>query len=374
MTRAKTGTRREALRARPRSVAGSVAVTPRVQVAEMQRARLLGAAVATFGELGYARASVAHITARARVSRRTFYDLFENREDCLLAVLQDAAGRIEGEIVAADLGGLAWRDRVRGGLLVVLSFFDREPLLARVCVVQGLQGGPRVLAWREETLGRLAGILDEGRGSRSRECTELMAEGLVGAAFAIVYSRLSSTALAGRGEASRSRTQGAQRTEYASDRGRRGVRPLVALLNELMSLIVLPYQGSAAARAEQQRALPRVSKAQRVTARGAKDAAVAVGQDPLRGVPMRLTYRTARVLEVVAEHPGASNRQVAEYADIADQGQVSKLLARLERLELMHNTGEGHAKGERNAWSLTGLGGQVARRLGASTDPQGVAA
>jgi AcrR family transcriptional regulator len=55
----------------------------------MQRARLLGAAVALVEELGYGNVSVAHITARARVSRRTFYDLFANREDCLLAVIDD---------------------------------------------------------------------------------------------------------------------------------------------------------------------------------------------------------------------------------------------------------------------------------------------
>jgi AcrR family transcriptional regulator len=345
---AKTGARRNALKARP----GNVSATPRVQVAEMQRARLLGAAVATFAELGYAHASVAHITARARVSRRTFYDLFENREDCLLAVLQDAAGQIEGEIAAANLGGLAWRERVRGGLLAILSFLDREPALARVCVVQGLQGGSQVLAWREEMLARLAEVLDEGRGSgaRSRGCTDLTAEGLVGAAFAIVYARLSSAAAASVG------------------RGEGQTRSLVALVNELMGLIVLPYLGVAAARSEQQRALPRLPKVQRAIPEGG-EGAVADGGDPLRGVPMRLTYRTARVLEVVAEHPGASNRQVAEYADIADQGQVSKLLARLERLGLMSNTGEGHARGERNAWSLTVLGGQVARRLGASIDP-----
>lgn len=331
---AKTGARRNALKARP----GNVAVTPRVQVAEMQRARLLGAAVATFAELGYARASVAHITARARVSRRTFYDLFENREDCLLAVLEDAVGQIAGEIAMANLGGSAWRERVRGGLLTILSFFDREPMLARVCVVQALQGGPRVLAWREETLACLAGILDEGRGegARSRECTTLTAEGLVGAAFAIVYSRLSTN---------------------------RHSEPLSGLVNELMSLIVLPYQGPAAARSEQRRALPPIPRAKRVAQDG--DRGVVVGHDPLRDVPMRLTYRTARVLEVVAMHPGASNRVVAEHADIADQGQVSKLLARLERLELMSNSGEGHAKGERNAWSLTALGDRVARRLGA---------
>jgi AcrR family transcriptional regulator len=324
------------LKARP----GSVSATPRVQVAEMQRARLLAAAVVTFAELGYSRSSVAHITARARVSRRTFYDLFENREDCLLAVLRDAVERISGEIAQADLGGLAWRERVRGGLLVVLSFFDREPVLARVCVVRALQGGPRVLQWREEVLARLAEILDQGRGenARSRECTVLTAEGLVGAALAIVYARLLTSK-----------------------------RPsLRSLLGELMSLIVLPYQGPAAARHEQQcsaPALPRAARTEKGNARAA-----GVEHDPLRGVPMRLTYRTARVLEVVAEHPGASNRLIAEQAEIADQGQASKLLARLERLDLMRNTGEGHAKGERNEWQLTQLGESVTSRLGVNTD------
>jgi DNA-binding IclR family transcriptional regulator len=76
-----------------------------------------------------------------------------------------------------------------------------------------------------------------------------------------------------------------------------------------------------------------------------------------------LTYRTARVLEGVAELPGGSNRVVAERAGIHDAGQVSKLLARLERLGLLVNTGEGHAKGEPNAWSLTAKGERVARSI-----------
>ena len=41
---------------------------------------------------------------------------------------------------------------------------------------------------------------------------------------------------------------------------------------------------------------------------------------------MRLTYRTVRVLGAVGEHPGASNREIAERAGISDQGQISKLL------------------------------------------------
>ncbi len=310
----------------------------------MQRARLLAAAAATFVELGYARASVAYITARAGVSRRTFYDLFANREDCLLAVLDDAAEQISGEIAVASLtGGLAWRERVRGGLLVILSFFDREPVLARVCVVQALQGGPRVLGWREGILAELAEVLDQGRGesSRSRECTVLTAEGLVGAAFAILYARLSTN----------------KRQE-----------PLRNLLGELMSLIVLPYQGPAVARREQHHSLPPLPRGKR-TARERPYGAI-IEDDPLRDLPMRLTYRTARVLEVVAEHPGASNRLVAEHAGISDQGQVSKLLARLERLDLLRNTGEGQARGERNAWNLTPLGLQITQQLSLNTHPQ----
>jgi AcrR family transcriptional regulator len=331
------GARRNALQARARGAS----VSPRVQVAGMQRARLLAAALATVEELGWPDASVAHIAGRARVSRRTFYDLFANREDCLLAVLQGAVERIEGEIVAADLMGLPWVERVRGGLFTILSFFDREPVLARVCVVQALRGGPRVLRWREGILARLAEVLDEGRGersSRSQDCTVLTAEGLVGAAFAIVYARLSVN----------------ERQEPS----------LSALLGELMSLIVLPYRGPAAARSERRgiRAFSSGRKSPVAVKSPDRLGDLAVG-DPLAGVPMRLTYRTARVLEVVAAHPGASNRLVAEHAGIADQGQVSKLLARLAGLGLMRNSGEGHAKGERNAWRLTSRGEEIERAL-----------
>ncbi len=118
---------------------------------------MLAAAVKAVDELGYANATVTTITNRARVSRRTFYELFSSREDCLTAVLEDVAGAVEGEVAAAGLEGLSWRERVRGGLWVILSFLDREPALARVCVVQALRGGPRLLGRREELLAGLAG-------------------------------------------------------------------------------------------------------------------------------------------------------------------------------------------------------------------------
>jgi DNA-binding MarR family transcriptional regulator len=68
-----------------------------------------------------------------------------------------------------------------------------------------------------------------------------------------------------------------------------------------------------------------------------------------------------RVLSAIGEQPGASNRDVASAADVADQGQTSKLLARLERLGLIHNTaGQGHQPtGEPNAWKLTTRGEEI---------------
>jgi AcrR family transcriptional regulator/DNA-binding MarR family transcriptional regulator len=313
---------------------GSGGRVTHARFAEIQRARLLAAAVRAVEELGYPDTSVADITSRARVSRRTFYELFSDREECLAAALEDILGLIAAELAGAGLDGLAWRERVRGGLWAILSFFDREPALARVCVVQALRGGPRVLERREGVLARLAGVVDEGRlgSERAARCTSLTAEGVVGAAFSIVYSRLL--------------------------RGERG--SLTGLFGELMGMIVLPYLGPAAARREQERAVP-VAAVSGVRAGGGVVESVA---DPLGGVSMRLTYRTARVLEGIAEHPGASNREAGECAGISDPGQVSKLLARLERLGLLVNrTGGGRVMGEPNAWTLTAKGVVVARNI-----------
>jgi AcrR family transcriptional regulator len=304
------------------------------QLVEIQRSRLLSAAVKAVEELGLTDATVAHITSRARVSRRTFYELFANREECLTAMLEEIVGLIREEIEAAGAVELPWCEQVRAGLWAILSFLDREPALAQVCVVQSSRGGPAVLKRREELLAGLAAVVDEGRreGSRGGECTILTAEGLVGAAYAIVYARLL--------------------------RGERG--SLAGLLGELMGMIVLPYQGPAAARREHAR---RASRRQTRAVRGS----VRTGSDPLDGVTMRLTYRTARVLEGVADlgerGPSPSNREIADYAGIADAGQVSKLLARLQRLGLLVNSGEGAVKGEPNAWTLTAKGKKVTQSI-----------
>ncbi len=309
---------------------------PRTRVGEIQRSRLLAGAVATIDELGYPRATVGRITGRARLSRRTFYQMFANRDECFAAVLEELAAVVGGELAAVGLEGLAWRERLRTGVWGILAFFDREPGLARVCVVQALRAGPLVLERREAVLAQLATVVDEGRseGARGDGLTPVTAEGVVGAAFAIVYSRLS----------------------------RRDGEPLTGLLGELMAMIVLPYLGPAAARRERTRPAPVVPAVVPQTLAAPRSA-----RDPLADVNLRLTHRTARVLEGIAELSGRgadpSNREVANFAGVSDPGQISKLLRRLERLGLLLNTGAGHAKGEPNAWALTDKGRQVTHSI-----------
>jgi DNA-binding MarR family transcriptional regulator len=123
-------------------------------------------------------------------------------------------------------------------------------------------------------------------------------------------------------------------------------------VNPLMSMIVLPYLGEAASKREAKRAVPKQRRRPSTQRR-----------DPLRDLDMRLTYRTVRVLVAVAQHPGASNRQVAEVSGVADQGQISKLLLRLHNLGLIENTGQGPARGEPNAWRLTAKGQEIEQTI-----------
>ena len=132
----------------------------------------------------------------------------------------------------------------------------------------------------------------------------------------------------------------------------RSREPFKAVLGPLMSMIVLPYLGARAASSELTRKPP---------ATQAQEAAAAHRQRPAGGSghAPHLSHRARAHLH--RRIPCASNREIAEGAGIADQGQISKLLTRLERLELVHNIGEGQIMGSTDEWYLTDRGGQVER-------------
>lgn len=275
-------------------------------------------------ERGAANVTVAHVVSGAGVSRRTFYEIFADCQACLLAALDEGLARASERIVPEHRASEPWPARMRASLAALLRFFDEEPSLARLLVVEALAAGPRALVRRQRLLELLAAAVDQGRAEARASAgpPPLTAEGVVGAVLSVIHGRMLE----------------------ASD------EPLAELLNPLMSMIVLPYMGVAAARREQ---------CVTVTPKAARKPSAKRSSNPLRDLDIRLTYRTVRTLSAVAAHPSSSNRAIADAAGIADQGQVSKLLTRLERLGLVENMGIGGARGEPNAWTLTQSGREV---------------
>ena len=306
----------------------------RAQVADLQRARMLAAMFDVATERGAANVSVAHIVERSGVSRRTFYEAFSDREDCFLAAFEQALEFASARVLPAYRAGKTWRERVRTALIAFLSFLDDEPVIGRLLVAESFGGGPRTLKRRARLLAQITKIVDEGRNEpKAASPAPLTAEGVVGGAMSVIHTRL---------------------VEPGHD-------PLVELTNPLMSMIVLPFMGSAAARRELDRPVEMPAP------QAARRRESVLLKDPFKEAGMRLTYRTVRVLTAVADNAGASNRVVGNVAGITDQGQISKLLARLERVGLISNTGLGPGQGAPNAWALTERGRGVTDSIRAHT-------
>ena len=163
-----------------------------MQVTEIQRSRMLAAAVEAVEEVGYARMTVAQVIGRARVSRKTFYDVFADREDCFVAAFDQAVAHGRAVVREAYARESGWLEGIRSGLARLLMLLDDEPALAKVCVVEALAAGPKVLEHRARVLEQAAAVIDRGRSlaGTSAELPEVTAEGVVGAIFAVVHTRL----------------------------------------------------------------------------------------------------------------------------------------------------------------------------------------
>ncbi|HTA96134.1 MAG TPA: helix-turn-helix domain-containing protein [Solirubrobacteraceae bacterium] len=297
-------------------------------IGDIQRARILAAMGEVLAERGLANATVERVVSRAGVSRRTFYELFAGLEACFLASFDDALALATATASAAYDPEAQWIDAIRATVYALLGLFDERPTLVHVLFVESFGAGPRMFKRRERIVGGLAAAVDRGREQvRAREAaglSPLTAEGVVGGALALAQGRICAE----------------------------GDAPLIELAGTIVSMIALPYLGAAAARRELERPAPAVR-------------APPVAADPLRELPMRLTYRTVRVLQAVAARPGASNRAIGAAAGIEDQGQISKLLRRLEQIGLLANASP-ERRGAPNNWTLTDTGDAV---LGLVADP-----
>jgi AcrR family transcriptional regulator len=149
---------------------------------ERQRARLFSAAAAVFARHGYADASAAAIASKAGMSKATFYEHFANKEECLLALFDEAASRV-GDALAASAS-----TRVHTFLTIVERFPDE----AQTMLVEIVGAGPVAAQRRDDVMRAIARRLyetraaDEGPGYAS----EHDAFAVVGAVVELVSRQL----------------------------------------------------------------------------------------------------------------------------------------------------------------------------------------
>jgi AcrR family transcriptional regulator len=130
---------------------------------DQQRRRLFAAAAAVFARAGYADATAEAIAREAGMSKATFYEHFENKEDCLLALFEAA---VELVVKAMRAAGERYADadrseRVQATARALLGALADFPDEAQTLLVEIVGAGPRALARRDAAIDEVAGYIDE---------------------------------------------------------------------------------------------------------------------------------------------------------------------------------------------------------------------
>jgi AcrR family transcriptional regulator len=178
-------------RAEGRFPAG-VRTLPPDLVKAVQRERLLAAMIGAVTEIGYNALTVQNVLTRAGISRPTFYEQFEDKEDCFLAAFDASASRLRKRVAAAVAeAGPGWRDELRAGIAELLRFIAEEPEEARTVVVEARASSPTGLRRRDELLDHFAACIDGMvRDDLDETPSALAAAGVVGGIESVLYARL----------------------------------------------------------------------------------------------------------------------------------------------------------------------------------------
>jgi AcrR family transcriptional regulator len=325
------------------------------------------AIVEVVAQKGWAGVSVEMVVERAKVSRRTLYEVFPGGlREGLVAALDDAAQQVI-ELATRELEREeCWRDGVRGALAALLVFFDSDPVLARVCFVETLGGDPGVVEHRARAVSAFRELVVARIVREHGPVPHLAAESAIALVMGILYNRLLARECDIQPESERD-------VRLECERGsERGFEPLIELLGPLMGIVMTPLAAGAEAIAVEVRRGEELARAIRTgTLPGRALAPRRVSGEqvptvshpyPLVTVHTSLTVRRLRgCLLYLAGHPDASNSEIGEAVGVLHKSQISKLLAQL-LAEGAAAKRRGRA-GEPNAWRLTVQGEALAQAL-----------
>jgi AcrR family transcriptional regulator len=142
---------------------------------------------------GYGGATVSRVVRLAGVSRATFYEHFDERDECFLAAYRSALERVRGTVGAASAAsGPIWR--LEAVIDALLAEVDERPAVARMILVEALGAPSGVRSEHERLIDRLdsevAGFLDTqpvGAGT-----LQIPATALLGGVSEVLATRVSS--------------------------------------------------------------------------------------------------------------------------------------------------------------------------------------
>jgi AcrR family transcriptional regulator len=170
----------------------------RAEVAAIQRRRILDGLAAALAYHGYEDTKITDIVELAGVSRPTFYEYFEGKDQCFAAAYDDGVARLVAAVEEAVADRSGWAARISGGLSASLDFLATDPPLAHLLLVESLAASRPARLEHERSLGRLAEALSPpaagiaGAVPVPEETARLLAGGLA--------SHLSGRVLAGEAE------------------------------------------------------------------------------------------------------------------------------------------------------------------------------
>lgn len=150
------------------------------------RHRLMDGLATAIDEKGYSAATIGDVVRHARVSKRTFYEHFADKEECFLACYAYASELALRAVVAGAGTGGCWLQRVRGSVRAYLATLRLHPALTRTLLLEVHGAGQRALVMRRRVLSRfsrmLCDLVDEGRKANSgvQELSPAMSTALVG--------------------------------------------------------------------------------------------------------------------------------------------------------------------------------------------------
>ena len=113
---------------------------------------MLEAIAVTVSSKGYAATTIADVAAAAKVSRRTFYEHFADKEECFLAAFDTGIGYLLSEMARVARNAGDWQDRLQAGVRTMLSVLAADPAFTRIGTVEVVSAGPAALERRAEMM------------------------------------------------------------------------------------------------------------------------------------------------------------------------------------------------------------------------------